>query len=266
MKNEKSLNSLPDIPLIATECCTKTDYFWDNTHRSATAGVVIQQTLRGSAFYEDSQGRKRVGPGQAMMFRYSEKSCYGLDEQSELPYELRWLLITGPESMLGIVDEIRSNFGSVLQMTEKGEAGQLLWRLQEDFQSGNVRDRFYLADCAFRLLIALYREQISDIRGNDPVSYGRHLLATRYRSPRNLKEWAAEIGISREHFTREFHQRYGETPAAFLRRLRLAHAQGLLKNQTLSLPDVALASGFASAQTFYRAYKLCYGQAPGHDR
>jgi AraC-like DNA-binding protein len=266
MKSDKAFNSLPDIPLVATELYTKRDYFWDNAERQAENGWVIQQTLNGSAYFQDASGRQRVGKGQAMIFGYAEESCYGLDEASDLPYQLRWIHIVGHESLRVLVEEIRQTFGSVLHMSEKGEAGQLLRRLQEDFQSGNVRDRFYLADCAFRLLIALYREQISDIRGNDPVSYGRHLLATRYRSPRNLKEWTDEIGITREHFTREFHQRYGETPACFLRRLRLVHAQGLLKNQTLTLPDVASASGFASPQTFYRAYKQMYGQAPGQDR
>lgn len=266
MKAHKTFDSLPDIPLIASESYSKQDYYFNNRERPPLKGVVIQQTLSGSAFYEDEDGRRQVGPGQAMIFRYAEKSCYGVDEHSELPYGLRWLLITGPESLLAIVEEIRRNFGSVLQMREKGEAGQLLWRLQEDQRTGLVRDRFYLADCAYRLLIALYREQISDIRGNDPVSYGRHLLETSYRSPQNLKEWTEGIGITREHFTREFHARYGETPAGFLRRLRLRHAQGLLSNHSLSLPDVALASGFSSPQTFYRAYKTFYGHPPGQDR
>ena len=92
------------------------------------------------------------------------------------------------------------------------------------------------------------------------------MLETQFRSPRNLKEWADDIGISREHFTREFHKRYEETPATFLRRLRLDHARILLRNPSLTLPDVAKASGFASAHTFYRAYKLYFGEAAGQHR
>lgn len=266
MKTGKPFESLPDIRLVQMETYTKRNYFWDNARRKAEPGVVLQMTLRGSAYFEDSAGRQMAGTGQAMIFRYAEQSRYGLDEQSELPYQLCWILLTGSQGLLSLVEEIRGQFGPVLQMKEMGEAGQLLLRLHQDFQSGNVRDRFYLADCAYRLLLSLYREQIADIQGNDPISYGRHLLETQFRSPRNLKEWAEEIGISREHFTREFHTRYGETPAVFLRRLRLEHARGLLRNQTLNLPDVALASGFASPQTFYRAFKKHFGFPAGRQR
>ncbi len=266
MKLDKPFESLPDIPLVQKEKHTKCNYYWDNSLRKAGEGAVIQLTLKGSAFYEDPSGRKQVGPGEAMIFQFEEESVYGLDESCELPYEFCWISLTGGEGLVSLVEEIRQLFGSVVQMKEIGEAGQLLLRLHQDFLSGNVRDRFYMADCAYRLLISLYREQIADIQGNDPISYGRHLLETQFRSPRNLKEWTEEIGISREHFTREFRARYGETPASFLRRLRLEHAQVLLRNHSLNLPDVATASGFASPQTFYRAYKTYYGVAAGQQR
>ncbi|MDF3128646.1 AraC family transcriptional regulator [Kiritimatiellaeota bacterium B1221] len=266
MKIDKPFESLPDIPLVQMERYTKCNYFWDNSVRKKGEGAVVQLTLKGSAYYEDRQGRRRVGPGEAMIFQFEEESVYGLDDACELPYEFCWISLTGGAGLLSLVQEIRSLFGSVVQMKEKGEAGQLLLRLHQDFISGNVRDRLYLADCAYRLLISLYREQIADIQGIDPISYGRHLLETQFRSPRNLKEWADEIGISREHFTREFRTRYGETPACFLRRLRLEHAQVLLRNHSLNLPDVATASGFASPQTFYRAYKNHFGVAAGQQR
>lgn len=266
MNREKIFQSLPDLCHIQKETYAKRKYFYDNSRRLTETGVVLQQTLKGSAFFEDKDGRRQVGPGQVMLFGYAEESSYGLDEKSERPYQLCWVSLTGGEGLFSLVNEIRENFGSVLQMSEKGEAGQLLARLYEDFQKGNFRDRFFMADCTYRLLIALYREQVAGVQGEDPISYGRHLLQTQFRSPRNLKEWVEEIGISREHFTREFHARYGETPASFLRRLRLEHARVLLHNHSLTLPDVASACGFASPQTFCRAFKMHFGMAAGQLR
>ncbi len=263
---QNTLDCLPDIRIIQHEIQTRKSYFWDNAHRQAGQGLVVQQTLAGSAFYKDDKGRRLVKPGQAMLFRYAEDSCYGLDEDCVLPYENRWMYLVGPKGLLDLSSDIRREFGSVVQMRLDGEAGLLLSRLHEAFASGNLPNRFYLAECAYRLLISIYREQVEDTRGNDPISYGRHLLESQFRSPFNLKEWAEKIGISREHFTREFHQRYGETPAAYLRRLRLEHARILLKNQTLNLEDVASASGFASAQTFHRAYKTHFGVSAGRQR
>ncbi len=261
-----TLDSLPDIRIIQHEVQTKYSYFWDNARRQPEKALVVQQTLSGSAFYKDRTGRQFVKPGQAMLFGYAEDSCYGLDESCGLPYELRWMTLVGPQGLLDLASEIRREFGSVVQMRMDGEASLLLSRLHADFITGNPPNRFYLAECAYRLLISIYREQVEDTRGNDPISYGRHLLESQFRSPFNLKEWADKIGISREHFTREFHSRYGETPAAYLRRLRLEHAQILLKNQTLNLEDVASASGFASAQTFHRAYKTHFGVPAGRQR
>lgn len=263
---KNSMESLPDIRMIQRENQTKNSYFWDNAVRQPEPGLVVQQTLKGSAFIEDSTGRRLVKAGQAMLFRYGEKSCYGLDRDCERPYELCWTYLVGSVGLLEIADGIRREFGSVVRMRMDGEAGLLMRRLHQDFSSGNLPNRFYSAECAYRLLISIYREQVEDTRGNDPVSYGRHLLESRFRSPFNLKEWSEKIGISREHFTREFHQRYGETPAAYLRRLRLEHAHILLKNQTLNLQDVAAASGFASAQTFHRAYKNYFGVSAGQQR
>lgn len=267
MKERSSLfESLPDIPMIQREKYTNRRYFWDNADRPGGRGVVIQLTLKGSVYFQGAEGRKRAGQGEAILFEYGEDSRYGLDASCELPYELCWALCTGGEGLLSMVREMRTQFGSVLKMDLKGEAGQLLLRLHEDQQRGHFRDRFYLADCAYRLVISLYREQIADIRGNDPISYGRHLLETQFRSPRNLKEWAGVIGISREHFTREFRERYGESPAAFLRRLRLEHARVLLRNPSLDLQDVATACGFSSPQTFRRAYKTFFGCPAGQNR
>lgn len=227
---------------------------------------MIQQTLEGSVYFEDEQGRQRAGIDRALLFSYPETSRYGLDKNCRIPYRLRWTFLTGDQGFLAIASEIRENFGSILKMSRKGEAGQLLQHLQNDFDQGSSRDRFYYAESAYRLLLAVYREQVNDSRGKDPISFGKYMLETQFRSPRNLKEWADDIGISREHFTREFHKRYEETPATFLRRLRLDHARILLRNPSLTLPDVAKASGFASAHTFYRAYKLYFGEAAGQHR
>ncbi|WFB34883.1 helix-turn-helix domain-containing protein [Kiritimatiellota bacterium B12222] len=267
MKFQTPFQSLPDIGLVQTESYTDESYFWDNSIRDQGPGVVIQQTLSGSVFFQkEGESPAYIEPGYCMMFAYGEPSHYTLNEHCERPYKLRWIYMTGNSGFLSIVNEIREQFGSKLRMRSKGEASQLLHQLHEDFEHGMNRDRFYLADSAHRLLVALYREQIAGARGYDPIAYGRHLLETQYRSPRNLKEWAQEIGISREHFTREFKQRYQESPAQFLRRLRLEHAQVLLHNHTLRLPDVATASGFASEQTFYRAYKSYFGVPAGTQR
>ncbi len=262
MKHVSSfLDTLPDVTVAREETHINDEYFWDNRTRMP-GGWVIQQTLEGSAFYETTSCRYRVVSGSCMIFRHGEDSWYGLWDSA--PYRLRWLQLSG--GIQNWAGALQQEFGPVLRMEEKGEAGTILAGLVSDVQQGIWRDRLYLAEAATQLLLALYREQVGGRQGVDPVAYGRHLLETQYRSPRNLKEWASEIGVTREHFTREFRIRYGETPAAFLRRLRLEHADRILKTHHLTLADVAAASGFASEQTFHRAYGRHFGYPPGKAR
>jgi AraC-like DNA-binding protein len=241
-------------------------YFWDNKTRRERGGIVIQQTLKGSVAFWDKGGRKEAGAGRALLFRHGEDTRYGLDEACTRPYELVWLMISETPVVLALYEDLIDSFGHVLRMDVKGEAGQLLQRTRQSRELGAVRDRFSDAETAIALLMGLYREQISDRRGRDPLAYGRHLLETQFRSPRNLKEWAEEIGWTREHFSREFRVRYGETPAAFLRKLRLEHARDLLLNPGLTVDEVAAASGFANPKTFHRAFRDAYGMPPGRSR
>lgn len=227
---------------------------------------MIQRTLKGSVAFWGPEGRQEAGEGQVLIFRHGDDTRYGLDEVCTRPYELLWIQISETPMVRSIYDDLIQSFGAVLRMDAKGEANQILERLSEKRAQGAVRDRFSDAETAFQLLLGLYREQISSRRGRDPIAYGRHLLETQFRSPRNLKEWVSEIGLSREHFTREFRERYGESPARFLRNLRLDYARDLLLNPALTLEDVAAASGFAHPKTLHRAFRDHFGCSPGKAR
>ena len=69
--------------------------------------------------------------------------------------------------------------------------------------------------------------------------------------------------MSREHFIREFTRRYRESPGALLRRLRMEQARIMLAaSLETDVESIALASGYASANTFCRAYRQNYVHSP----
>jgi AraC-like DNA-binding protein len=87
------------------------------------------------------------------------------------------------------------------------------------------------------------------------------LIATRFREPLALPDLAAEAGLSPFHLHRLFKTETRETPAAYLNRVRLAHAAHLM----VVLPDaplvqIAFDSGFSSAATFARAFRQYFGE------
>lgn len=258
-------HSLPDFPYLLhgdSELRRNDDYLFDNSKRDLYGGLVIQRTESGSAWIKDDQGLHTVPPGHAMLFGHGEQSVYGIGK--EKPYRLKFLILAHQGGMEELFNRIRSDFGVVISMRTGGESERLMTRLLTAYNE--ARDQLWMAEQCYRLLIAVYREQMADRQGQDPVEYGRYLLESQYRSPRNLKEWAEVIGISREHFSREFHLRYGESPKMFLRRLRLEYGKMLLQTSEFPVEEVALLSGFTHVQTFRRAFRQNFGETVGETR
>lgn len=247
------------------ELRARADYFWDNRRRTSVQDAVVQQTLAGTCFFENRDGRRLVGPGHALLFTHDEDSRYGYPPEATEPYRLRYA-----NFRLGALApwfaRLRAEFGPVVRMAPEGEAAALLEELARRFRERDFRDRLQETELNHRLLIAIYREQIAAAQTLDPIEYGRHFIQDNFRSPLSLKELAARCGVSREHFIRRFGQRYGEPPGELLRRLRLEHARRMLLATRIPVQEVALACGFADANTFCRAYRRRHGVTPGAAR
>jgi AraC-like DNA-binding protein len=266
MKPHDSLARLPEIKIAQREKYETLRYYWDNSIRPKDSGIVIQRCAEGSCFFATGTRRFRVETGQVMLFEHGENSRYGLDESSSLPYVPEFVGLSPGGGSREIFEGLREAYGPVLRMESHGEACEILHDVIRRSEEARPIDRLEQAELVYRLLLSLLREQRSATRESDPVAYGHHLLETRFREARNLKEWSEQIGMSREHFARVFHERYGVPPAEYLRQLRLKHARYLLQNSRLPLEDVATQSGFASVQTFHRAYQRAYGRTAGASR
>jgi AraC-like DNA-binding protein len=237
-------------------------YRWNNATRGDPDRLVIQRTLAGAAFFRDAAGERSVPTGWAMLFTHREPSVYGYPPGAIEAYRHRFLAFS-PTGVRALFDRIRADFGSVVRLPEESEVAALFDELFEGVRRRTLCDRFHESELLYRLLIALYREQVSESRERDPVEFGHHFLRSHFRSPINLKTVAAKCGITREHFIREFRVRHRESPGAMLRRLRLEHARTMLAATELGLAEVARACGFASANSFGRAYRARYGRSPG---
>jgi AraC family transcriptional regulator len=81
--------------------------------------------------------------------------------------------------------------------------------------------------------------------------------------PLRLEDVARAACFSPFHFHRIFRGLFGETLAAFVKRVRLERAVYLLSHREgARLTDVALACGFASSSDFSRSFRSHYGVAP----
>lgn len=72
----------------------------------------------------------------------------------------------------------------------------------------------------------------------------------------------ATAGLSERQLTRLFVAELGETPARYVRRMRVDAAARLLAGTGLRLDDIAAQCGFASAETLRQAFAAQFGVAP----
>jgi AraC family transcriptional regulator len=89
------------------------------------------------------------------------------------------------------------------------------------------------------------------------------LVQSRLAEDLQLDDLAAAAGVSRFHFLRLFKNSLGMTPHRFVLDQRVAAARRLLEHTSLSLADVAAATGFSSQSHLSTAMRRTLGLPPG---
>jgi AraC family transcriptional regulator len=85
---------------------------------------------------------------------------------------------------------------------------------------------------------------------------------TNLDGPLSVAELAATVDRSPSHFARRFATATGETPGRHLERLRLERAARLLVTRDATVLEIALDCGYASHETFTRAFVRRFGLTP----
>ncbi|HEU5077899.1 MAG TPA: AraC family transcriptional regulator [Opitutaceae bacterium] len=239
-------------------------YFWDNQQRPEHVWDVlaIQRTVAGTGFFQDANGPRTVRQGQAMLFSHHEASSYGYPADATEPYRLRFMQVWPTPAFRPVFEQLRRDFGPVVSMPDNSIAVALFNEVFTRYSQRTFHDRLHESELLHRMLIAIYREQVQETHSSDPIEFGYHYVRNHFRSPVNIKVVAAKCGISREHFIRQFGERFGEAPGTMLRRLRLEHADAMLSATKMTVEDVAQASGFFNPDSFSRAYRMKFGHSP----
>jgi AraC-like DNA-binding protein len=100
---------------------------------------------------------------------------------------------------------------------------------------------------------------------NGRMEQVRDLLVARVAENVRLDDLAQVADMSRFHLIRLFRRRYGVTPFAFQRNLRVERARDALKHGD-SLADAAAETGFADQSHLGRAFRAVMGATPGQYR
>lgn len=91
------------------------------------------------------------------------------------------------------------------------------------------------------------------------VSRALNLLQTRFRENWSLERVASESGMSRARLAQLFRRQVGTSIHKVLNKVRVEHAQALLKDTNLSISEIVGDCGFATSQHFARIFRQLTG-------
>jgi len=88
------------------------------------------------------------------------------------------------------------------------------------------------------------------------------LMEEHIEEPLRIPRLAELNGLSQDRLERRFRQHTGLKPQEYYMLVRLQRAQALLASSTLSIKEIGLACGFASASHFARRFQRLFQQTP----
>ena len=120
--------------------------------------------------------------------------------------------------------------------------------------------------CRAGLLYVLLSGLIAeDAAQPDDVPYGKTAMTymrENYTRPISVGDVAKAVGVSRSWLYRCFMDYTAQSPAAYLRALRMERAKSLLRRTSLSVQEIAYAVGYEDALYFSRVFSDYAGSSP----
>ena len=98
------------------------------------------------------------------------------------------------------------------------------------------------------------------------IAHAVALMEAHIEAPLSVVAIATRVRLSGRQLERLFRSAFDVTPARYYLNLRLDEARKLLRLSTLSVTDIAVATGFISTSHFAKSYRLYTGHAPRHER
>lgn len=237
-------------------------HWWDNRARAPHDLVVFQVVLAGKLKFVEGEQSRLLSPGDAFLFRYGEQTAYGLPEPRNYTYVCEWVCLQG--AGLGEHwDSYRAMYGSVIVQAIKTPVLGLMRELVDLAQDRSFRPATTTAQAVHRLVMAVFdNAEHRQAQTLKPVDLAVEQILRHPTSAFSIKALADRFGVSREHISRVFGERTGQTPSAYLSKVRMDRALQLLRETDMAIADVASQSGFPNARGFALSFRQAYGMNP----
>ena len=260
---EKTDHPLPaSLSAAGYVSTTSRAYRWDGRNRGPEKRVIWQYTLSGEGALRFRGEELRIPPEHAMLLTIPEDHCYYLPEQPGI-WEFCYLVLEG-ETAVRMAESLRETSSSVIAFPCGGECVKAAGVLLDHARDHQFRSPWQIAEEVISFLCRMSRdvEQTHREEKKEPPFLKRIFSLLRKKPDATPEEMASAAGYSRLYLDRILKQYTGETPAHYLRSLKLRRAAGLLVNTPMSVKQIAAECGFYDTAYFCRVFQKTFGRTP----
>lgn len=231
-----------------------------NMHRNSYDSFLIMHIRRGSCLLHTPSGMKALDAGQVVLINCYTPHGYS----SDCGWDADWMHFdgTGAHEYYNYLCDINSCDAPVVSTTPTG-----IRKLLSGFASGNIINEAAMSMIITDLLSVFIDgnkqpELLYTPEPGNTVSVVTGYINSNFTEELNVAQLADMVHLSKYYFIRLFKSRTGYTPHEYLIKVRLSHAQYLLKNTSLTIKEICFASGFASESRFCTCFRNSNGMTP----
>lgn len=255
------------IHSLGWEKQTDSSYDWNGLTRTETDIIVFQYTLKGAGKIKIEDQIFHLTAGQAFFVKIPSDHQYYLPSDSS-EWEFIHISLFGQEA-IRCYEDITNNLGHILKLNLHSQPISRIIELLRIVSVNKMNDAYEASSFAYSFLMELYR-YISNIKTDDEwpkaISSAITFISNNFQNSIILDDIVDASGLSKYHFTRLFHRSINITPIQYLTTIRINKSIELLKNDKLSIEDIALNVGFSNGNYFGKVFRASLGISPGEYR
>ena len=238
-------------------------YRWDSRHRGIDSFVIFQYTHSGRGEIAFGGRDHPVPAGHAFIAIVPEASSYSFPATASEPWVFSWINFYG-DLAVQLWRGFRDRVGPVIALSHASVQllESLIVKARQRERGRAWRDPYQASGAAYDFHLEIMRHTRPATPSLSPSARTIAYLRRHHQEPLRMKEVAAQAGVSREHFSRLFFKQTGESPAAFLRTIRLEAAAKLLRSTELPISEIAFRSGFPTASKLGLFFRRRYRMSP----
>lgn len=255
------------IHYLGWEKQTDSSYDWNGLTRSETDIIVFQYTLKGTGKIKIEDQTFHLNAGNAFFVKIPSNHRYFLPSDSS-EWEFIHITLFGNEA-LRCYEDITNKFGHILNLKLHSTPISSIIEMLRIVSANKMNDAYEASSLGYSFLMELHR-YLLNIKTNDEwpdaISSSIAFIHNNFQHPIGLDDIVNASGLSKYHFTRLFHTTVSATPIQYLTSIRINKSIDLLKNDKLTIEDIALSVGFSNGNYFGKVFRASLGVSPGEYR